>query len=75
MRLELLHDPDIAIRSLGYHGHSGDVRVGSSKFTQNPGCHVICFNGNRSRKVNVSIRECSVSDNTGAYNEHGTGLE
>ncbi len=56
------------------YGNSGDVQMESSKFTQNPGCHVICFNGSRPRRVNVSIRECSVTDNPGAYNEHGTGL-
>jgi hypothetical protein len=55
------------------YGNSGDVQVESSQFAHNPGCHVICFNGSRPKKVNVLIKECSVSDNEGAYNEHGVG--
>lgn len=55
------------------YGNNGNVEVESSKFTQNPGCHVICFNGTETRQVQVLIKDCNVSNNPGPYDMHGSG--
>jgi len=49
------------------YNEGGDMRVESSKLTQNPGSHVICFNGTQQKRVNVSIKDCNFSDNPGPY--------
>ena len=43
------------------------MQVESSKFTQNPGTHVICVNGTQPKQAQVLIRECNVSNNPGVY--------
>jgi hypothetical protein len=45
----------------------GDMKVESSTFTQNPECHVICFNGTQPKQAKVSIIDCNVSNNPGQY--------
>ncbi len=46
----------------------------SSRFTQNPGSHVVCFNGTQPRQAKVLIIDCNVTDNLGPYNEERSGF-
>ena len=49
------------------YDEGGDMQVESSKFTQNPGSHVICVNGTQPKQAKVLIRDCNVSNNPGVY--------
>jgi hypothetical protein len=62
-----------SILGAAIYDEGGDMQVESSKFTQNPGSHIIHINGTQPRNAKVLIIDCNVSSNPGPYDIQSSG--